>query len=921
MMSSSQRALAQAYELQRKEQMTDTLGPVSAALVAMIWLPAWFVVGWALAYVAALTFCRAEFRTWSLVGANPAKSRLAVMSFGLAAVYTALPWALVLLGDRSAGILGMVMVFAGSLRAVQDFGLGRMVGIAAVAPYFGPAVFPPLMAFLAAPSLTVAVAFISTAALFVYVAGMGMQQVALRQKVTEEADRAEAERQTALLEKRRLESIFETPLISLALLDKNLRFRAVSARFAARMGVNPQQVIGQTLKEAMPWGPEYWTEASQRALQGERVGRVADQYNLANGETTWSTWENAPWFDDQGQIAGILTYGIDVTDIMRARSEAETNANLLSLALEVGRSAVYEIDLVRQCIAFDKHSERIFGRPVQFSDLDVDSNPGFFDEDKPMIKKTFAAAARGQLESTEHRLRHAVTGEARWIRCGYRAQKDPATGRTLRVLVMATDVTERREREEAFAASLGEAEQLLNKRRALLAAVAQELELDPGSPPEASPACPTIEAPDAMNNRLSRLLTEIGARDSALAEMITVLSDARRQAEASNAAKSQFLANMSHELRTPLNAIIGYSEILLESAEAEARTTDAGDLKRVLAAAKRLLALINEVLDLSKIEAGRMDLDIAGFDVAQMVTAVADTVRLAAAANGNELQLAIAGDVGTAEGDSFRLSQCLLNLMSNAAKFTKEGVIRLSVRREASGAGENLVFQVIDTGIGIPPEAQAKVFSPFTQADASTTRAFGGTGLGLTITKRLVELMGGQIHLNSIVGQGSTFTVTVPAQAGAAAAAVTCAEEMAFPASTGPQVLVVDPDSHARDLAGRALTRLGFSVRFAGGAGEARALAAAMTPALVLLDVALPEGLWEGERLLCELAASGAPVLVVSSHDDRGRLSSLGACQSLVKPVERERLCAAALQFARRPASQPNGAESGGEAASTRRQA
>jgi PAS domain S-box-containing protein len=899
MTSPSQRDLARANELMRKEQVTDTIAPLASGFIAMIWLPVGLVLGWAVLYAVTLTLNRAAYRTWVTVGAHPAEQRLASMAFVLAAIYTALPWALVLHDQGTATMVGMVMVFAGALRAAQNFSLGRTVGVASIVPYLGPAVTPPLLGLFATPDLAHLAAFISTSALFIYLSAMGIQQVALRRKALDEADRAEAERRSAPLEKRRLESILETPLISLAMLDKDLRFRAASARFCARLGIDRSTVVGKTLREALPWAPDHWLDASARSLAGERVGQSADHYRLPSGEVTWSTWENAPWYDENGEIVGVVTYGIDVTEIMLARSQAETSANLLSLALEVGRSAVYEIDVVRQEIAFDLHSERIFGRPVRFSDLDVDANPGFFDEDKPALKKAFAAAARGELERSEHRLRHAQTGEPRWIRCGYRAQKDPATGRTVRVLVMATDVTERREREEAFAASLGEAEQLLNKRRALLATVAQELERDPPTPQEPQPLPLGAEAPDAMNTRLSRLLAEIGARDAALAEMITALSDARRQAETSNAAKSAFLANMSHELRTPLNAIIGYSEILLETAEAEARSTEAGDVKRVLAAAKRLLALINEVLDLSKVESGRMELEIQSFEVAPMVNAVADTVRLAATANGNDLHLSIAPDVGTAEGDSFRLSQCLLNLLSNAAKFTKDGVIRLSARREAGSGGDALIFEVEDTGIGIPLEAQRRIFSPFTQADASTTRAFGGTGLGLTITKHLVELMGGQIRLESVVGRGSTFIVSVPA--GSGAVPVTAAEEHPHLAVSGPNILVVDPDEHARDLAGRALARLGFGVRFASSAAEARALAKALNPVLVLLDVALPEGLREGEAVLADLAAQGAPVLVVSSYEDRARLAALGACHSLVKPVERERLCVAALQYARRP--------------------
>ena len=458
MTSPSQRDLARANELMRKEQVTDTIAPLASGFIAMIWLPVGLVLGWAVLYAVTLTLNRAAYRTWVTVGAHPAEQRLASMAFVLAAIYTALPWALVLHDQGTATMVGMVMVFAGALRAAQNFSLGRTVGVASIVPYLGPAVTPPLLGLFATPDLAHLAAFISTSALFIYLSAMGIQQVALRRKALDEADRAEAERRSAPLEKRRLESILETPLISLAMLDKDLRFRAASARFCARLGIDRSTVVGKTLREALPWAPDHWLDASARSLAGERVGQSADHYRLPSGEVTWSPWENAPWYDENGEIVGVVTYGIDVTEIMLARSQAETSANLLSLALEVGRSAVYEIDVVRQEIAFDLHSERIFGRPVRFSDLDVDANPGFFDEDKPALKKTFAAAARGELERSEHRLRHAQTGEPRWIRCGYRAQKDPATGRTVRVLVMATDVTERREREARAAEAAAAAE-------------------------------------------------------------------------------------------------------------------------------------------------------------------------------------------------------------------------------------------------------------------------------------------------------------------------------------------------------------------------------------------------------------------------------------------------------------------------------
>ncbi|MBS0384692.1 MAG: hybrid sensor histidine kinase/response regulator, partial [Proteobacteria bacterium] len=243
------------------------------------------------------------------------------------------------------------------------------------------------------------------------------------------------------------------------------------------------------------------------------------------------------------------------------------------------------------------------------------------------------------------------------------------------------------------------------------------------------------------------------------------LDAARLTAEQASIAKSQFLATMSHELRTPLNAIIGYCEIVRENAEDRGAGQEVDDLNRIHGAAHRLLALINDVLDLSKIESGGMIADIARVDVDALVEEAAATVRPAAAANGTALSIECRTRLGAAETDGLKLSQCLLNLLSNAAKFTRNGQIKLRAARQNRDGADWLVFEVIDTGIGIAPDAQARLFQPFVQADASTTRAYGGTGLGLAITRRLARIIGGDVTMKSALGQGSAFTLRVPAKA------------------------------------------------------------------------------------------------------------------------------------------------------------
>jgi signal transduction histidine kinase len=240
---------------------------------------------------------------------------------------------------------------------------------------------------------------------------------------------------------------------------------------------------------------------------------------------------------------------------------------------------------------------------------------------------------------------------------------------------------------------------------------------------------------------------------------------AREAAEAANHAKSTFLANMSHELRTPLNAIIGYSEMLQEVATDLGQEDFIPDLQKIDTAARHLLALINDVLDLSRIEAGKMDLLLEPFDIALLVQEVVTAMQPLAEKNHNALRVQCASDLGTMQADRSKVRQALSNLLSNACKFTKQGAISLEVSRDMMHGVAWLTFRVIDTGIGMAPEQLEKLFQAFVQADASTTRQYGGTGLGLAISQRFCQMMGGKITVERALGVGSTFTMRLPALA------------------------------------------------------------------------------------------------------------------------------------------------------------
>jgi len=387
----------------------------------------------------------------------------------------------------------------------------------------------------------------------------------------------------------------------------------------------------------------------------------------------------------------------------------------------------------------------------------------------------------------------------------------------------------------------------------------------------------------------------------------------RASAEEANRAKSAFLANMSHELRTPMNAIIGYSEMLLEDAEDEGLEEFAADLTRIRSAGKHLLSLINDVLDLSKIEAGKMTLHLTDFGVAGLVEDVATTIRPLAQSNQNTLVLDVPDDIATMHADETKVRQILLNLLSNASKFTSEGTVTLSVRRGTSSDGDELTFAVTDTGIGMTAEQCDKVFDEFTQADSSTTKEYGGTGLGLPISRKVCRMMGGDITVQSEVGVGTTITATLPAVVEPLAVEpvteptdLTMAtpatddepiSEVARPVGAGdedrPTILVIDDDASARELIKRYLIKEGFNVVTASDGRMGLDLARSIRPTAVTLDVIMPG--MDGWSVLSALKHSpetvNIPVIMVTTLDqERGESIARGAYEYMTKPVDAPRL-------------------------------
>ncbi len=384
----------------------------------------------------------------------------------------------------------------------------------------------------------------------------------------------------------------------------------------------------------------------------------------------------------------------------------------------------------------------------------------------------------------------------------------------------------------------------------------------------------------------------------------TAIEEARRVAEQANRTKSDFLANMSHELRTPLNAIIGYSEMLIEDADDRSDKASSADLEKIRGAGKHLLGIINDILDLSKIEAGRMDVYLEQVFLPRLIDDVRTIVEPLMSRNGNTLIVECPADIGSLRTDLTKLKQGLINLLSNAAKFTKQGEVRLSLARLTEADRPSRIrFAVSDSGIGMTEEQVSRLFQAFTQADSSTTRHFGGTGLGLTITKHFCNMLGGTVDVSSKPGQGSTFTITLPDQAiHAAPAQGSAARKAARHHANGEMtVLVVDDDPDVQDLLSTILAKEGCNVLFAHDGLEALEIMRRTPPDVVTLDVMMPK--MDGWSLLGVMKSDAAlhhiPVVMLTIVDDRNLGYSLGASEYMTKPIDRSRLVAVIEQFSR----------------------
>jgi PAS domain S-box-containing protein len=390
--------------------------------------------------------------------------------------------------------------------------------------------------------------------------------------------------------------------------------------------------------------------------------------------------------------------------------------------------------------------------------------------------------------------------------------------------------------------------------------------------------------------------------EETLRQMNEELSLARDRALEANRTKSTFVANMSHELRTPLNAIIGYSEMLQEDAALLGLDDFENDLQKIYRSGKHLLDLINDILDMTKIEAGKLEIYYDDFDVPMLIWEASHTIQPLLLKNNNHLDIECDQHLGEIRADMTRLRQVLLNVLSNACKFTKSGVIKIQVARQNSVLGEVFCFTISDTGIGISPENLQKLFQPFNQADSSTTRQYGGSGLGLAISHRLCQLMSGDINVISELGIGSTFTICLPVDCEDASkkppkqnslsSPIHLPQQSDSPLQKHPSILVIAGDSMLHQSTHSYLHHLGVSLYSASNTEDGMQLVYQILPDAIILDMQTPS--MNGWEVLKELKSqpltSGIPIILLAINDESPESYGVEANDYLFKPIDRDRL-------------------------------
>ncbi len=655
--------------------------------------------------------------------------------------------------------------------------------------------------------------------------------------------------------------------VPLAIFDKQMRYLMVSRRWLSDYGLSEREVIGQSHYDVLPEIPEHWRALHQRGLAGEVLQSPGECFTHADGRKQWIRWEIRPWHLPDGAIGGIAIFSEDITARIEAEQALQTSEQRLRLATEVARIGIFDWDIQRKTIMWAPELEALYGMPP--------SRTGSTYTYDAWLKTLHPDDATHALAKVEEALRvdHSVEADwrivwpdqtVRWVTARFQVFRDEAD-KPQHMIGVNIDSTHQK---------------------------AMEAEL----------------------RKNATLLSEFNLQLTGQVEEQTLqLRAAKEEAEAANFAKGRFLANMSHEIRTPLNALIGLSRLLLKKQQ----DPDAADkLAKIDAAGRHLLSVINDILDFSKIEAGKLQLSEEVLDVRVMSANVCSMVAEAANAKGLEIKSEIDDFPPRVQGDPTRLTQALLNLASNAVKFTQEGSVTVRAVKESEDQQSLVIrFEVIDTGIGIPQEAMDRLFNPFEQADASTLRRFGGTGLGLVITRRLAQMMGGDAGVVSVDGQGSTFWFTARLQKTDEAVASPemtsdgAAAEQLLARFSGARVLLAEDNEINQLVAQALLADVGLECDLAddGEAAVARIRDAQQGAyALILMDMQMPrmDGITATKAIRALDVGRHLPIVAMTANafsEDQARCLEAGMNDFVAKPVQPEKLYATLLKWLAQP--------------------